>query len=293
MVTPTPSTWGQPYSTVKCALPASISGKAYSVTPVVYVTKTVSKTLFTQTPYTCDAIPATSINKGNFQFACRSLLGKDIGLGYQTISWRVPAGASVSIKPHVFFALEPRSTAKYVVNTALAKTTLIPTTTVFVDTTRLITRTLASTSVVRITTSTTTCLTTVTVTAKPVSGTRRRRAGGANLPRDLESSPVPDDDAAAADADAGPVPDHENRNDNTDLEKRVDRVMLAAASIGKPDFVYPPYGVTTIYVKSISTTTYTFYDYTYSYTSGPPVTTTVSLLANTQVTVTVTVTPGA
>ena len=291
-VTPTPSTWGQPFSTVKCALPASISGKAYSVTPVVYVTRTVSSTLFTVSPYTCDPIPATSVNKGNFRFACKSLLGKDLGLGYQTLSWRLPAAASVSIEAQTFFALRPRSTIKYVVNTALATTTLIPTTAVFVYPSTTITRTLASTSTVKVTTGTTTCHVTVTVTAAPVSSPRRRRAGGANLPRDAKLLPV--SDSAAADADAGHDPAHDNGNDNStgtgmDLKERA----AATPTIGRPDFVYPPYGVTTVYVKSSATTSITMFQVSWFYTSGPPVTTTVSYLAYTASTVTVTVTRAA
>jgi hypothetical protein len=247
--------------------------------------------LFTVSPYTCDPIPATSVNKGNFQFACKSLLGNDLGHGYQTISWRLPAAASVSIRAHTFFALRPTSTTKYVVNTALATTTLVPTTAVFVYPTTSITRTLASTSTVKVTTGTTTCYVTVTVKAAPVSGPRRRRAGGANLPRDPKLLPV--SDSAAADADAGHDLAHDNGNDNStgtgmDLKERA----AATPTIGKPDFIYPPYGVSTVYVKGISTTSYTLFQISNFYTTGPPVTTTVSYLAYTVSTVTVTVTPA-
>jgi len=303
LITPTPSTLSQPLSTVKCALPALISGKAYSVTPVVYVTVRISSTILTPSPYTCDPVAATAINKGNFQFICKGLRNKDLGVGYQWINWRVPAAASVSIKGNTFLARRPTSTVKYVVNPSLAKSTSVPTTAVFVYPSTTITKTLASTSTVRVITGTTTCISTVTVTVAPPP---RRRAGGANLPRDLpELLPASDSAAAAADADAGHDPAHDNHgNDDgadtgvVDLKERAAtsipvRVMKAAAAptiIGKPDFVYPPYGVTTVYIKSWSTTTYTMFQVSWYYTSGPPVTTTISYLTNTQTTVTVTTT---
>jgi hypothetical protein len=269
-----------------------VSGKAYSVTPVVYVTKTVSTTLYTKSPYTCDPIPATSINKGNFKLECKGLRGKDLGYGYNSIVWRLPKAASVSIQPHVFFAMRPSSTAKYVVNTALATTTFIPTTDMVVYATNSITRTLASTITVKGTTSTSTCYVTVTVTAAPVSGPRRHRAGGANLPRDLELLPAPG--SAAADADAGHDAVQDNDNDNgtdTGIKLRGWEIVKPP-TIGKPDFIYPPYGVDTIYVKSIRTTSYTFFYVSDFYTTGPPVTTTVKYTSYTSSTVTVTVTPA-
>ena len=262
------------------------------MTPVVYVTKTVSSTLFTQSPYTCDPIPATSINKGNFKFACKSLRGKDLGHGYQTISWLLPRAASVSIKAHTFFALRRTSTPKYVVNTALATTTLIPTTVSFAYATTSITKTLASTSTVKVTTgtATSTCYVTVTVTATPSAGPRRRRAGGANLPHDLQLLPV--SGSHAVDADAGHDAAQDNGNNNStgagmDLKERT----VATPTIGKPDFIYPPYGVSTIYVKSIHTSSYTFFQVSDFYTTGPPVATTISYMAYPSSTVTVTVTP--
>ncbi len=282
-----------PLSTVKCAaLPASISGLAYHVTPVVYVTVTISSTILTQSPVTCDPIAPTSINKGNFQLACKSLRGKDLGLGYQTISWRLPAAASVKISANTFFAMRPSSTTKYVVDPARATTTLIPKTAVEVHVSTSRTTTLRSTSIVRVTSGTSTCYVTTTVTAAPVSGSRRRRAGGAHLPRDPELLPA--SDSAVADADAGHGPAHDHGSDNDtgagmDLKERA----AATPTIGKPDFVYPPYGVTTVYVKSYSTATYTYYDISWSYATGSPVTTTYSYQSYTVSTVTVTVTPAA
>jgi hypothetical protein len=272
----------------------------------------VSKTIITQSPYTCDPIPATSINKGNFNFACKTLRGKDVVHGIQTISWLLPKAASVSIKPHIFFALRPTSTPKYVVDTSRATTTLIPNTVEYVYATTSITRDMAPTKTVRVTTGTSTCYVTVTVTAAPVSGPRRRRAGGANLPPDLELLPGPG--SAAADADAGNDPAHDdNGNDNNtdtglDLKERAvatrpagagdwrvvkgagNRWMQGTPTIGKPDFIYPPYGVNTIYVKSISTRTHTMYHVSDFYTTGPTVTTTISYAAYVTGTVTVTVT---
>lgn len=285
-----------PLSTVKCALPASISGLAYHVTPVVYVTVTISSTILTPSPFTCDPIAPTSINKGNFQLACKSLRGKDLGLGYQTISWRLPAAASVKISANTFFAMRPTSTTKYVVNPARATTTLIPKTGVDVYVTTSRTATLRSTSIVRVTSGTTTCYVTTTVTVAPISGSRRRRAGGAHLPRDHELLPA--SGSPVADADAGQHPAHDNGNDNGDgngTGASMDLKERAAATptIGKPDFVYPPYGATTVYVKSYSTSTYTYYDISWSYATGPPVTTTYSYKSSTVSTVTVTVTRAA
>ncbi len=238
------------------------------MTPVIFVPRTVSSTAHS-TFYSCDPIPAASINKGNFQFACKSLLGKDIGTGFHTISWHLPTAASVSIRPYTFVARPPSSTPKYVVNTALATTTLVPMTDVRVDATTSSTRTLASTSTVRVPTGTSTCFFTVTVT--PASGARLRRAGDASLQPDLA---------------------HDNGNDNnTDMVVDLKERAAVTPTIGKPDFTYPPYGVTTIYVKSISTSFWTYLHVSTFYETPPVVTTTVSYLAYTYSTVTVTSTP--
>ena len=291
VVTTTPYTPYQRTSTAKCTLPASVSGKAYSVTPVVFVPRTVSSTP-RKVAYNCDPIPAASINKGNFQFACKSLLGKDVGDGIHTISWVLPTAAGISIEPYTFDACPPSSRPTYVVNTALAKTTLLPKTVVYVDVWTTTTR--ASTTTVSIT-STSTCF--VTSTAAPVPVARFRRAGGVDLQRDPESLLS---DSAVVDADAEPDLAHDGGNGSStsvfvDLKERaaakttVTRIMHAAAkpvTIGKPDFTYPPYGVTTVYVKSISTSTWT-----YMYTStvyNTTVTSTQTARAYTIVTVTVT-----
>jgi hypothetical protein len=233
--------------------------------------------------YSCDPIPAASINKGNFQFACKSLLGKDIGTGFHTISWHLPTAASVSIRPYTFVARPPSSTPTYVINTALAKTTLVPTTEVRVDATTSSTRTLASTSTVRVATGTSTCF--VTVTVAPVSGARLRRAGDAN-----NGQPDPEllvSDSVAVHNDAHGNGNHNNTGMVVDLKERA----AATPTIGKPDFTYPPYGVTTIYVKNISTSFWTYMHVSTFYETPPVVTVTVSYLAYTSSTVTVTGTP--
>ncbi|KAG7284390.1 hypothetical protein NEMBOFW57_010763 [Staphylotrichum longicolle] len=139
---------GPASATAPCTLPLSVSGKAYAVTPVVYVPRAAPGNIYPWEygkldNYTCDPIPAASINKGNFQFACKSLRGKDMGQGFHIISWNLPTAAGISIKPYNFIAYPPTSTPKYVVNTAKAKTTLVPTTNAVVTTTRTVTESLA------------------------------------------------------------------------------------------------------------------------------------------------------
>ena len=270
-VTPTPSTLYQTPSTAKCTLPASVSGKAYSVTPVVYISRT---------PHTCDPIPATSINKGNFQFACKTLRGKDVGYGSHTISW-LPTTGSVYIKPYTFVAHPPTSTTKYVVNKTRATNGLVPMTVVTVTATSSTTKDWPSTSTVRVPTSTSTCFVTVTVTPTPVSGPPLRRA---NLRPNAESL-LPR--AVVADGLA--------RVKANDKRVAVTRNMAAAATvkIGRPDFTYPPLPVTTIYVKSIYTSTYTNLHVSTFYTGRLVGTTTVGYLSVVYGggTVTVTATP--
>ena len=311
----TTSTVFQPSTSAKCTLPASVSGKAYSVTPVIWVPRTVSSTAHT-TSYSCDPIPAASINKGNFQFACKSLLGKDVGTGVHTISWNLPTAAGISIEPYYFNAGPPTSTPVYVVNTALASTTLVPTTVARLDATTPSTKTLVSTST---RTATSTCL--VTVTVAPVSGPPLRRAGSANLQPDAE---LLESDSVAVDVDTGYDLAHENGNDDStdmvmDLKERAaalrtpaqlaasDRARLAAAqlatlraaslqpatpTIGKPDFTYPPYSMPTVYVKSLTTSFWTsVHVSTVWVTPTTPTTTTVTCTKYTSSTVTVTRTP--
>ena len=265
VITPTPSTLYQPVSTAKCNLPASVSGKPYAVTPVVYVSRTVSNTL-RRTPYTCDTIPAASINKGNFQFACKTLRGKDLGFGGHTISWELPTAASVYIKPFTFTARPPTTTTKYVANKTRATDGLIPMTVVTVTATSSITKTIPSTSTVRVPTSTSTCFATVTVT--PVPAARLRRA---NL---------------------RPDPELLLRERATPTRK-----MAAAGTpkIGRPDATYPPYPVTTIYVRSIYTSTYTNLRVSTFYTGTLVATTTVGYVSVQYggATITVTATPVA
>ncbi|KAH6855475.1 hypothetical protein B0I37DRAFT_389080 [Chaetomium sp. MPI-CAGE-AT-0009] len=274
-----------PTSTVKCTLPSSVSGKAYSVTPVIHVPRSVSSLggIVRQTAYTCDPIPVASINKGNFQFACKSLRGKNVGDGFHTISWKLPTAAGVTIRPYTFNAGLPTSTPTYVVNPTRAKTTLIPKTDAYVTVTTSSTKTLSvSTSTVKVATGTSTCFTTVTV-APPVSGRRLRRAGGANL----------EPDSFVVGVDAGTDVDHDDHgNDNIDMVMDLnERAAVATPTIGKPDFTYPPFGVTTIYVKSMSTYVWTYRDVQVSTFYESAVTTTTSYMAWTTSTVTVAGTP--
>ncbi len=310
-------------ATSQCTLPPSVSGKAYSVTPVVYVPRTTPgisdpwKSPMKVDNYTCDPIPVASINKGNFQFACKSLRGKDMGAGHHTISWILPTAAGISIDYYHFVAYPPTSTPKYVVNTAKAKTTLVPTTSAVVTTTRTVTevRTVTVTSLTR----TTTCFYTVTATPPPVSGRRLgradssnlrlgprvpvRRAGGADGQPDSDPEPPTSDSASNVDVDAGhdgAHHDHGTKKNNTDvvmdLKERaaaaiITRVAAATPTIGKPDFTYPPYGVTTIYVKSISTSFYTITKYSTSFLPNQVYTTYLYVASWVYSTVTVTPTP--
>ncbi|KAK3898283.1 hypothetical protein C8A05DRAFT_47352 [Staphylotrichum tortipilum] len=259
-VTPTPRTNFDPLPTAKCVLPASVSGKAYSVTPFIFGPKTVSSTVI-RTYWNCDPIPVANINKGNFKIACKTLIGKNY----------LPTAAGVSLYPYTFVAVKPTSTPKYIVNTALAKTTLIPTTEVRVETTSTTTKTLMSTSIVR---ATSTCLVTVTVTPVPAA----RRADSPNLAPDS----VAVNDLA-----------HDHGNDTNAVMELKERAAVTP-TLGKPDFTYPPYGVTTIYVKSISTTVWTArYVTTVKKTLSGVTTTTTSYLGYTVSTVTVTRAPVA
>lgn len=290
VVTTTPYTPYQRTSTSTCILPASVSGKAYSVTPVIFVPRTVSSTP-RHTYYSCDPIAAASINKGNFQFACKSLLGKDVGTGIHTISWYLPTAAGISIRPFTFDVIPPKSTPKYVINTALATTTLVPMTEVYERVTTSTTKTVASTSTVTVPTATSTCYVIVTVT--PVPGPRLRRAAGGDA--NLHPDPaLAGPDSVVVDVD-GAEYGTAHADDNTDNSAEVmnlEQRAAAKATIGKPDFTCPPYGVTTIYVKNISTNTYTYRYVSTFYESAPDVTTTTtSCLVFTTSTVTVTATP--
>jgi hypothetical protein len=242
----------------------------------------------TRSYHTCDPIAVASINKGNFQFACKSLLGKDLGSGSHTISWYgIPRAAGVTIDRYTFYATTPTSTTTYVVDTARASTTLTPTITVQVDVTTSTTTTLWTTTTVGVPTGTTTCLVTVTATTAPVSGSHHRRADGADLQPD-PALPVSD----SAVVDNGPGHDLVVADDDsTDTAVELQERAAATPTIGKPDFTYPPYGVTTVYVKSIHTSMWT-YSHVYNFYETPPVVTaTLSYLAYTLSTVTVTVTP--
>ncbi|KAH6651261.1 hypothetical protein F5144DRAFT_503846 [Chaetomium tenue] len=270
-VTKTPFVWDEPTLKAKCSLPASVSGKAYFVTPVIFVPRSVSSTP-RHTFYDCDPIPAASMNKGDFPFACKSLLGKDMGTGYHTISWMLPTAAGIFIRPFTFHVTTPTSTPEYVINTSLAMTTLVPRTEVVATVTTPTTWTAASTTTVTIYTYTYTC--TVTVTVTPMPGPRLRRAeADVNLQPDPKLALPTDTDNSADTA--------------MDLERRA----AATPKMGKPDFTYPPFGVTTIYVKSISTSTYTNYIPSTVWVTAPDVTITTSRGSFITSTVTVTATP--
>lgn len=273
-----------------------MSGKAYAVTPVFYVPRAAPGNIYPWEygkldNYTCDPIPAASINKGNFQFACKNLRGKDMGQGFHTISWNLPAAAGVSIKPYNFIAYPPSSTPKYVVNTAKAKTTLVPTTNAVVTTTRTVTE--VRTVTVTATTRTTTCFYTVTATPPPVSGRRLGRAESSDLEPGLRVAvrhPGGADVQPDSDPDAGHDSAHEDHGTTTNTDVVVDlkeRAASATPTIGKPDFTYPPYGVTTIYVKSISTSLYTITKYSTSFRASPVMTTTITAVSWVYSTVTV------
>jgi hypothetical protein len=266
------------------------------VTPVIYVPRTVSSR-DQDVPYTCDPIPVASINKGNFKFACKSLRGKDVGDGSHTISWKLPAAAaaaaSVTLRNHTFIAGPPTSTTTYVVNTARASTTLIPSTTVRVAASTSTTVTNMAISTIRVPTGTSTCYYTVTVT--PQASRRRLRRANSQRP-DSESLVVPDSGVVDDDAaDAADTLAHDNSSSNgkrtdVNLEERA-----ATPTIGKPDYTYPPYGVSTVYVKSISTRTWTDWDVEtyYTFLRSTTTTVTVSYMSFTGSTITVTATPGS
>lgn len=224
--------------------------------------------------YTCDPIPVASMNNGNFQFSCKNLRGKDMGQGHHSISWILPAAAGVAINTYGFIAYQPISTPTYVVNSAKATTNLVPTTNGVTTYTRSFTDT--STVRVTVTTGTTTCTYTVKATATPVSGRHLARADSSNIqlgPR------IPVRHAGGA---------HVQPYSGAELKERAASVTPV---IGKPDVTYPPYGVTTIYVKSISTSLYTITTYYTSYWASPVMTTTIRVKATEIKTVTATVTP--
>jgi hypothetical protein len=65
------------------------------------------------------------MNAGNFKLACPSLPVKSMGYGRHSIDWVAPKGG-IPIAPFTFWVATPSTTPVYVVNTALAKTTLVP-----------------------------------------------------------------------------------------------------------------------------------------------------------------------
>ncbi|KAK5657162.1 hypothetical protein OQA88_3219 [Cercophora sp. LCS_1] len=261
------------YTTTTCTLPASISGKAYSVTPVVVFAKAGS---YSTTTRKCDPVPVASINKGNFQFACKTVTAKTLESGWHTISWQVPAAASVSIIHNLFPVVQPSTTPVYVVSPARASTTLVPTTAKGVDVTVSTTRTLqTTTSYVRIVTSTSTCSVTTTVTP-PTVPLRRRQVHDTKPSVDHNHDDGDDDDDDAKHSEMA-----------VDLKRRA----AATPTLAKIDYTYPPYGKTTIYVRSMSTSTYTVWKFTTSTVTPSPVVMTTSVQDWTIHTVTVTRTP--
>lgn len=254
----------QGYTETKCVLPASISGKTYSVTPMVVFSKLGS---YSTTTRKCDPVPVASINKGNFQFSCKTVTVRTLESGWHDIRWEVPTAASVTILGNFFPIATPSTTPVYVVDPTRASTTLVPTTALGVTTTVSDTRTLdTSTSYVRIVTATSTCFVTTTVTPSPVP----------LRPRDDD----PQHDLPLADADD----DAENTDIAVDLKERA----AATPTMAKIDYTYPPYGKTTIYVKSIITSTYPIWRLTTSTVTPSPIVLTTSVQDYTIHTVTLT-----
>jgi hypothetical protein len=107
----------------------------------------------------------------------------------------------------------------------------------------------------------------------------------------LDSVVVDVDAQAAQDLAHGNDGNNNNSTDNAMAMDLKERAASATPTIAKPDFTYPPYGVTTIYVKSISTSTYTYEYLSMVYETLPDVTTTTSYMLYTMSTVTVTRTP--
>ena len=236
------------------------------MTPVVIFTKAGS---FSGTTRKCDPVPVASINKGNFQFACKTVAANTLEAGWHTISWQVPAAASVSVIYNLFPVVKPSSTPVYVVSPARASTTLVPTTALYLTSTSTRTSTIPTpTSYVRIVTSTSTCL--VTVTVAPPAAPRHRRQ---------------DHD----DHNKAPNPPAEHALQDIDINLLKGRA--ATPTLAKIDFTYPPYGKTTVYVKSISTSTYTWWVYPVSTVTPPAIVITTSVHDFTIHTVTVTRTP--
>ncbi|KAK0613966.1 hypothetical protein B0T14DRAFT_438868 [Immersiella caudata] len=277
----TPTALGQQFSTAKCTLPASVSGKAYSVTPVVVFTGSGS---FPRTTRSCDPVPVASLNKANFQFSCKTVAVNKLEVGYHTISWQVPAAASVSIIYNLFPIVKPSTTPVYVVSPAKASTTFIPVTATYTTATSTRPYTIATpTSWVRIYTDTKTCSFTVTVTPTAAPLIRRqedevRGVPGSDLQPELLPPASPDTDPQHDLLPHAPI----------DLKKRA-----ATPTLAKIDFTYPPYGKSTVYVKSFSTTTYTWWTHPVSTVTPPGVTITTSIMSYSYTTLTVTKTPTA
>jgi hypothetical protein len=253
------------------------------VTPVVIFTKANSFS----TTRKCDPVPVASINKGNFQFACKTVAANTLEPGWHTISWQVPAAAGVSVIYNLFPIVKPSSTPVYVVSPARASTTLIPTTAVSVTSTSTRTYTISTpTSYVRIVTSTSTCF--VTVTVAPSAAPLLRRQNHDMVPNSSTEHALPDINpqhdllppASAA---------TDNQPDNMPIDLLKGRA--ATPTLAKIDFTYPPYGRTTIYVKSISTSTCTWWVYPVSTATPPGIVITTSVQDYIIHTVTATRTP--
>lgn len=273
----TPTALGQEFSTTTCALPASVSGKAYSVTPVVVFTPAGS---YVGTTRKCDPVPVASINKGNFQLACKTVTAKTLEAGYHTISWQVPAAASVSIIYNLFPVVKPSTTPVYVLSPTRASTTFIAVTWVTVTSTSTRTHTIATpTSYVRIATASSTCTVTVTVTVTQAAAPLVRR-------QDININPqtglLPPAYVTDNSENTENTPINPDNNPFDLLKKR------ATPTLAKIDFTYPPYGKSTVYVKSISTNTYTRWIWPVSTVTPPRVVVTTSGVSYATRTVTVT-----
>jgi len=251
------------------------------VTPVVVFTKAGSFS----TTRKCDPVPVASINKGSFQFACKTVTANTLEPGWHTISWQVPAAAGVSVIYNLFPIVKPSSTPVYVVSPARASTTLVPTTAVGVTSTSTRTYTIPTpTSYVRIVTSTSTCFVTVTVAPSAAPLLRRQKPSTEHSLPDIDPQHDPQHNLLPPSSAAT-----DNQPDNMPIDLLKGRA--ATPTLAKIDFTYPPYGRTTIYVKSISTSTCTWWVYPVSTATPPGIVITTSVQDYTIHTVTVTRTP--
>jgi hypothetical protein len=255
------------------------------------------------------------MNAASFKFSCPRLPATALGRGAHDIRFYAVHGA-LPVVYYTFYVYDPSTTPVYVVNPTLVKTSLIPTTTVSLTTSFSTTRTLTPViSRIYTATGTTTC--TVTVTASgAATATKNARDAVApqiteipwldpGLPTSFQTIYVASKDPLEV---TMSVPDMVTRSEANNVDVAYDEVeelkqrdgsllatlsnllhdRAAAPTLGRPDYTYPPYGVTTIYVSRFTTYTNTR-AFVSTFTVTPPgVTTMVGYVMNTVVTVTVT-----